>query len=454
MVQKIAAVLSLDVVDYTKRMAEDAEATFNALQRVLGDVVRPSVQDRGGRIFKLMGDGALAEFPTAAAAIDAASSILMKLRGDSIALRGGIHVGDVMVKADDLFGEAVNVAARLQASAQPGGCLVSKTAVEVAGTSLGVALRPESSMRLKGIPNPVEAYSIDLDGDSRRAKNKRQLAEQDIRFATSSDGTTLAWTKNGTGKQILAAPNWLRHLEYDWTMNTIAGWIPLLSDRYRLVRFDGRNNGLSDRGVEDISLERIVEDIAAVMDSAEIERVPLFGISFGAAAAAAFAAYHPERVSGLILLGGFAQGFKARKQPGLAAHNQAIMDMSQDGWDREYPSARDLMAQSFAPAASPHDQRTYADFMKLAMDHQDHLRVGPLVANVDIVDLLPKITCPALILHASKDRMNGIEQGRKFAAGIRNARLVGLDTVNNTMPEYDPAWPKALGEIEAFVEAL
>lgn len=452
--RKISAILSLDVVDYTKRMAEDEDATLEELKRIFGGVVRPSVQESSGRIFKLMGDGALIEFDSAANAIKCASAVLQKLRDDSVSLRAGIHAGDVLINGADLFGEAVNVAARLQVSAQPGSCLVSKTAVEVAGTTLGVALRPESSMRLKGIPNPVEAYSIDFDGDGRRAKNKRHANSQNILFAKSADGTSLAWTSTGAGKKILATPNWLRHLEYDWTMNTIAGWLPLLSERYCLVRFDGRNNGLSERGVEDISLERIIEDIRAVLDAAEIEKAPLFGVSFGAAAAAAFAAAHPERVSGLILMGGFAQGHAKRKKAGQTTLGQAMADMSLEGWNDDYPSGRDLMAQSFAPSASPHDQRTYAEFMRLAMDHQDHLKVWPLVSTIDILELLPKISCPALVLHANKDRMNGIEQGRMLASGIKRARLIGLETANNTMPEYDPAWQKALEEIGGFLDTL
>ena len=130
------------------------------------------------------------------------------------------------------------------------------------------------------------------------------------------------------------------------------------------------------------------------------------------------------------------------------------MDMSLEGWNDEYPSARDLMAQSFAPAASPHDQRAYAEFMKVAIDHQDWLKIGPIVASVDITDLLPAISCPALVLHASNDRMHSTEQGRKLAAGIRKARFVGMETSNNTMPDYDPAWPKALATIEGFIETL
>ena len=454
MKRKTSSILSLDVVDYTKRMSVDAEATLLVLQRIFDEIIKPSVKANSGRIFKLMGDGALVEFHAATDAISAAKEILLKLRGEEILLRAGIHTGDVMPSGADLFGEAVNVSARLQALAPPGNCLVSKTAADVAGTSLSIPLRPESSMRLKGVQNPIEAFSIDLEGDNRQAMKERQAETQEIRFTKSKDGTTLAWTATGEGQDLLVTPNWLRHLEYDWTMNAIAGWLPLLSRNYHLYRFDGRNNGLSERGVQDVSLDRIIEDVAAVLDATGLERVPLFGISFGATIAAAFAAQHPDRVSGLVLFGGFAQGLKRRAQPGIAALGQAMMDMGQDGWNDDYPSARDLMAQSFSPSASPHDQRAYAEFMRLAMDHQDWRKIGPIVDSVDIRDLLPRITCPALVIHANRDRMHGIEQGRELAAGIRNARFVGIETNNNTMPEYDPAWPKAIEEIAGFLKSL
>ncbi|WP_170790454.1 adenylate/guanylate cyclase domain-containing protein [Ruegeria lacuscaerulensis] len=88
MKRKIAAILSLDVVDYTKRMSEDAETTLNTLQRILDDVIRPLVHENKGRIFKLMGDGALVEFVAATDAINAASQIFNQMRDEDVTLRG------------------------------------------------------------------------------------------------------------------------------------------------------------------------------------------------------------------------------------------------------------------------------------------------------------------------------------------------------------------------------
>lgn len=453
MSRRISAILCLDVVDYTARMGEDPELTLKDLQRILDQIIRPTVRDHSGRIFKLMGDGALVEFQSAASAISATHEILQRLRGDPVMLRAGVHAGDVTVRAGDVFGEAVNMAARLQALAEPGGGLVSKTVAELAGTSADIALKPESSVRLKGFDAPVDAFSIDLEGTQRQARLARMAASQEIRFTRSKDGTSLAWTSTGEGQTIVKAPNWLQHLEYDWTHNPLDGWLQLLSDRYRLIRFDTRNNGLSDRGVQDVSLERMVEDLEAVFDAAEIEQAPVFGLSFGATVAAAFAALRPERVSKLVLMSGFVQGLAKRNRPGEAALGKAIMDLSRGGWNDDYPSARDLMAQAFAPAASPQDQRTYAEYMKLTMDVEDWLKVGEVVDNVDISDLLAKIRCPALILHANRERVHSSDQGRRLAAGIQQARFVALDTTNNTMPVYDRVWPKALSEISGFLES-
>ncbi len=453
MSRRIAAILSLDVVGYTARMATDSSATLADLQRVLRDVVRPAVRDRGGRIVKLMGDGALVEFATAVDAIAAAESILRTLKDDAVQLRAGVHVGDVTINETDIFGDAVNVASRLEASAPAGGALVSRTAVDVAGGGLETALKPEGALRLKGLPRPVEAMSIDLEGDERKADLARLAANQDIRFATSADGTRLAWTTTGEGPLLVKAPNWIQHLEYDWSI-ALNGWLPQLSACYRLVRFDARCNGLSDREVADISFERFVDDLEAVFDAAQIERAPVFAYSFGCTVAAAFAARRPDRVSGLILMSGFVEGLERRGQTRDANFQAALVTMSHEGWNDDYPSVRDHFAQAFTPEASPDDQRTFAEFMRAAIHAKDFLRIGDPVGSVEISELLPRVSCPALVMHASRERMHGAEQGRRLAAGIPNARFVGLDSANNLMPVYDSAWPTALREIKPFLDAL
>lgn len=454
MERAIAAILSLDVVEYSRRMARAPEATLNQLKEVFDTIVRPRTRIGNGRIFKLLGDGALIHFATATDAIATAHAILKDMEGNTIQLRGGIHVGDVTSNHEDVFGDAVNVAARLQAAARPGGCLISRLASQTAGGSNGVPLKPEAALTLKGNPTPVEVLSIDLHGHDMQTERRKYAEKQKISFATSQDGTRIAWAGTGEGRRLIKAPNWVQHLEHDWTDNPMNGWLPHLSRHYHLVRCDGRNNGLSDRGVADVCFDRFVEDLLALFDASGTERAPVFGVSLGAAVAAAFAARHPDRVSGLILMSGFVQGLAKRNRPQDLALGHAMMDLSRDAWNDAYPSGRHLFAQAFFPETSPQDQDLYARFIQLSMTHEDYLRVGPCVDEVDISTLLADIRCPALVLHSNRERLHNMDQGQRLAAGIADSRFVGLDTANNTLPDYDPEWPKALRETEAFLRDI
>ena len=176
-------------------------------------------------------------------------------------------------------------------------------------------MKSEGALNLKGLSAPIDVLLLNPGDDAAQSERRRHAARQDIRFATSGDGTRIAWTETGTGQTIVKAPNWIQHLEYDWTHSPLDGWLPHLSRHYRLIRSDGRNNGLSDRGVADVSFDRFVDDPEALFDASGITRAPVFGMSLGAVVATAFAARHPERVSGLILMSGFVQGLGKRNRP-------------------------------------------------------------------------------------------------------------------------------------------
>ncbi|QIE54043.1 alpha/beta fold hydrolase [Pikeienuella piscinae] len=453
MSRHIAAILSLDVVGYSARMAEDAEATLRDLQRILRTIVRPLIRESGGRVVKLMGDGALAEFGAAGDAIRATQSIQQAMRAEATQLRAGVHVGDVTVEGDDIFGDAVNIAARLQEAARPGGALVSRAAVEMAGGGIGVGLRPEGALRLKGLARPVEALALDLDAAERHETASALAASQQIRFATSRDGARLAWTAIGDGPALVKAPNWISHLECDWR-TPFAGLLTTLTRGRRLIRFDQRGNGLSDRTVPELSVERFVDDLEAVFDAAGVERAPVFGLSQGAATAAAFAARHPERVSALICLGGFAQGGHVRSEPRHAEFVAALDAMARTGWDDSYPSIRDHFARIISPGASAEDHRVLAEAMREMITAESFGRFRDVIGHLDVTAILPAIRCPALLLHAGGDRMHPLEQGRRLAAGIPDSRFVVLDSVNHLMPADDQAWPHATREIEAFLAQI
>ena len=121
--RRLTAILAADVVGYTRAMAADETGTLAQLQTLLREVVAPAVAGQDGRIFKEMGDGILAELPSSVGAAQCAAAIQVTLAasGSALQLRIGLHVGDVIVEGDDLFGDGVNIAARLQAEAEPGG---------------------------------------------------------------------------------------------------------------------------------------------------------------------------------------------------------------------------------------------------------------------------------------------------------------------------------------------
>src|SRR6266511_4631487 len=132
-------------------------------------------------------------------------------------------------------------------------------------------------------------------------KNK----EQQIRFCTSSDGVSLAYATVGSGPPLVKTANWLNHLEYDWKSPNWRHLLHGLASDHTLIRYDARGNGLSDWEVEELSLDAWVSDLETVVDAVGVKRFPLLGISQVCAISIAYAVRHPERVSHLILYGGF-----------------------------------------------------------------------------------------------------------------------------------------------------
>ena len=193
---------------------------------------------------------------------------------------------------------------------------------------------------------------------------------------------------------------------------------------YRLVRFDSRANGLSDWDVAEMTFDHLVDDLELVFDVAGVEQAPILAISQGCAVAAAFAARVPERVSAVVMIGGFPVGRAKRKSKKDQKLARALKEMMTAGWDDDYPSLRDLMADVIVPSASLEDRIRYARDMKDMISPENMGRYRDTVDNLDVTDLLSQVQAPTLVLHCKGDRMQPIEQGRKLAADLPNARLI------------------------------
>ena len=273
---------------------------------------------------------------------------------------------------------------------------------------------------------------------------------QQVRFCTSFDGTRIAYAATGDGPPLVRAPHWFSHLEHDWTNPAFQNWVGDLSKRYTLLRFDQRGSGLSDREVADISPEAHVRDLEAVVDAAGLERFAIFGASQGAAFALAYAARHAERVSHLILYGGFARGWKKRGTPNQVAQRETQVRLIELGWGSDEPSFRQVFATQFMPDASPEVIRAFNDMMPLTSSAETAAKIFLTNGDVDVQDEARRVRCPTLVVHATGDLRIEFEEGRRIAALVPGATFVSLDSRNHIMPPGDPAWQKLLEAIVDF----
>jgi pimeloyl-ACP methyl ester carboxylesterase/DNA-binding CsgD family transcriptional regulator len=273
---------------------------------------------------------------------------------------------------------------------------------------------------------------------------------QQVRFCTSFDGTRIAYAITGDGPPLVRAPHWFSHLEHDWTNPAFQPWVEDLSKRYSFLRFDQRGCGLSDREVADISPEAHVRDLECVVEAAGLERFAIFGASQGSAFAIAYAARHPERVSHLLLYGGFARGWRKRGTPTDIAQRETQVRLIELGWSGEEPSFRQVFATQFMPDAGLETIRAFNDMMPLTSSAKNAAKIFLSNGDIDVQAEARQVRCPTLVTHGTGDLRIEFEEGRRIASLIPGASFVSLETRNHLMPPGDPAWQRLLDAIVEF----
>ncbi len=281
-------------------------------------------------------------------------------------------------------------------------------------------------------------------------------AQQVVRFCKVSDGTTLAWSRVGAAGErapLVKAANWLTHLELDWEAPI---WSPLfraLAQKRSLVRYDERGCGLSDWNVAEISFETFVTDLEAVVDAAGIDRFPLLGISQGASVSIEYAARHPERVSHLILFGGYAAGWRHTATPEQAQEREAVMVLTQAGWGRDDPAYRHIFSSTFMPSATAAELSWFDEFQRQTTSPQNAVRFLHAFADIDVRERLSSINVPTLVLHSNGDHRIPVKTGTELAAAIPNAQFVGLDSDNHLLLGREPASKAFIETIDRFLSS-
>jgi pimeloyl-ACP methyl ester carboxylesterase/DNA-binding winged helix-turn-helix (wHTH) protein len=273
--------------------------------------------------------------------------------------------------------------------------------------------------------------------------------EQEVRFCTSFDGTRIAYGIMGEGPTLVKAPNWLTHLEYERESPVWRHWWEALGADHRVIRFDQRGSGLSDRAVEDLSFGAWLRDLEAVVEATGEEKFDLLGISQGGAVAIEYAVRHPERVRKLVLYGVYTRGRIARGESGEMF--DATLTLMRGGWGRDNPAYRQMFTSQFMPGATSEQMNWFNELQRISTSGETAARLQVVGSSIDILETLPKVQAPTLVLHAIGDERVPFNEGRTIAAMIPNARLVSLDSRNHLTLADEPAWQKLISEVRAFL---
>lgn len=276
--------------------------------------------------------------------------------------------------------------------------------------------------------------------------------KQKIRLCTSRDGVRLAFAASGSGPPLVKVGNWLTHLEFDLASPVWGYLIEALSRDHTLVRYDQRGTGLSDWNVGSMTFEDQVADLEAVVDAAGFQRFPLLCISQGTPVGITYAVRHPDRVSQLILHGGYVRGRRRRSQdPAHLEEAETMIKLMELGWGKNDPAWRQFFTSQFIPGGTNEQHDWFNELQRMSTSPANAVRMLRDFEEVDVTPLLSRVQCPTLVLHATRDLRVPFAEGRLLAGGIEQARFVPLDSANHLMTASDPAWPRWQEEVREFV---
>ncbi len=272
---------------------------------------------------------------------------------------------------------------------------------------------------------------------------KQQPLQQSVRYLTTSDGVQLAWAATGAGRPLVKAANWLTHLQYDLQSPVWQHWITFFAAHFHFIRYDERGCGMTQWQVPEVSLARWADDLEAVA-YAGVSATPaaLLGISQGAATCIAYAVRHPQRVSHLILYGGYATGWAKRGDIEGWRRYQAIVELIRFGWGTDNVAFRQVFTSRFAPGASATQIEWFNELCRRTTTPEIAAHLMLARSEIDVRELLHQVKVPTLVIHAVDDNVTPISASRELAAEIPNAVFVQLESRNHVLLEDEPAWAR------------
>lgn len=277
--------------------------------------------------------------------------------------------------------------------------------------------------------------------------------KQHVGFCTSSDGVRIALARSGQGPPLVRVANWFTHLDLDRQSAVWRHWFEFMSDGRTLIRYDPRGSGLSDRNVDDFSMDRCIEDLDAVVECAGLTRFPLIGLCQGGAVAAAYAARHPERISRLVLYDSYPFGAYTEGAPdSLSRQARALAEMIEVGWGKRSGAFREVFANLLMPEAGKDTLQWIGEMQRRSASARNARLMWDAFNTFDIRDIAADIAAPTLVFHGRRDAMVPFEAGRQLASLIPNARFVPLETNNHILLPNEDAWETFCREVDDFLE--
>jgi pimeloyl-ACP methyl ester carboxylesterase/class 3 adenylate cyclase len=246
----------------------------------------------------------------------------------------------------------------------------------------------------------------------------------ETKYARSGD-VHIAYQVIGTGpSDLVLVPGFVSHVEYQWEEPRWAHNLHRLASFSRLICFDKRGTGLSDRVASIATLEERMDDVRAVMDAVGSRRAALFGISEGGPMSVLFAATYPDRTAALILYGAFAKHVWAPDHPWGPTEEESarLTDLIERDWGGP------VRIEAAAPSGVGDDafRRWFATYRRLSASPGAAVAINRMNAQIDVRHVLPSIQVPTLVLHVARDRVVHIGSGRYLAQHIPGAKLVEL----------------------------
>ncbi len=270
------------------------------------------------------------------------------------------------------------------------------------------------------------------------------------RYARSGD-VNIAYQVVGDGPiDLVLVLGWVSHLAFVWELPALAAFLKRLASFSRLILFDKRGSGMSDRVHPLPTLEQRMDDVRAVLDAVGSKKAALLGISEGGVMSCLFAATYPERTAGIIINGSYPSRLQRPGYPWGATEERfkQTLELTRETWGQV------INMSGYCPSQmdNPEVARWWATFTQMSASPGDAVDLLRMNTLIDIRDILPAIRVPALIIHAKGDRVAPIEAGRYFAEHIPGSRLVELDSLDH--------WPyfldadRVIGEVEEFLTGV